>query len=94
MLGATMERALYEEREPVPRDRAPDDSRFVLDHLFTKLLRLEETMATASGRAEARVRSEIGAVEASDAAKEVFADVALTVPLKDFLTTTAYDRLP
>ena len=43
---------------------------------------------------EARVRSEIGAVEASDAAKEVFADVALTVPLKDFLTTTAYDRLP
>jgi uncharacterized protein len=58
MLGATMERALYEEREPVPRDRAPDDSRFVLDHLFTKLLRLEEAMATASGRAEARVRSE------------------------------------
>jgi malate synthase len=43
---------------------------------------------------EARVSSEIAAVEASDAAKEVFADVALTVPMKDFLTTTAYDRLP
>jgi malate synthase len=43
---------------------------------------------------EARVRSEIAAVQASDVAKEVFADVALTVPLKDFLTTTAYDRLP
>ena len=43
---------------------------------------------------EVRVRSEIDAVEASDAAKEVFADVALTVPLRDFLTTTAYDRLP
>jgi malate synthase len=43
---------------------------------------------------EGRVRSEIDAVAASDAAKEVFADVALTVPLKDFLTTTAYDRLP
>ncbi|HUK98675.1 MAG TPA: malate synthase A [Gaiellaceae bacterium] len=43
---------------------------------------------------EARVRHEIDAVEASAAAKAVFADVALTVPLEDFLTTTAYDRLP
>ena len=42
---------------------------------------------------EGRVRTEIAAVEASDEAKEVFADVALTVPMKDFLTTTAYDRL-
>ena len=42
---------------------------------------------------EARVRREIAAVEASDAAKQVFADVALTVPLQDFLTTSAYDLL-
>jgi malate synthase len=42
---------------------------------------------------ELRVRDEIAQVDASDAAKEVFADVALSVPLKDFLTTTAYDRL-
>jgi malate synthase len=47
-----------------------------------------------SGRfEEAQVRAEIEAVDASDAAKEVFADVALTVPMKDFLTTEAYDRL-
>jgi malate synthase len=43
---------------------------------------------------DARVREEIAKVDASDAAKEVFADVALSTPLKDFLTTTAYDRLP
>jgi malate synthase len=43
---------------------------------------------------EARVRDEIAKVEAADAAKEVFADVALSVPFKDFLTTSAYDRLP
>jgi malate synthase len=43
--------------------------------------------------AEARVREEIARVEASDEAKEVFADVALTVPLPDFLTISAYDRL-
>jgi malate synthase len=42
---------------------------------------------------EARVRAEIARVEAADAAKEVFADVALSVPLKDFLTSEAYDLL-
>ncbi len=42
---------------------------------------------------ETRVRQEIDAVEASDAAKQVFADVALTVPLQDFLTSSAYDLL-
>ncbi len=42
---------------------------------------------------EARVREEIQAVDASEAAKEVFAGVALSVPLKDFLTTEAYDLL-
>jgi malate synthase len=43
---------------------------------------------------EARVRAEIASVDASDQAKEVFADVALTVPFPDFLTTSAYERLP
>jgi malate synthase len=42
---------------------------------------------------EARVRAEIDRVEASQEAKEVFADVALSVPFKDFLTPTAYDHL-
>jgi malate synthase len=42
---------------------------------------------------EARVHEEIAKVEASEAAKDVFADVALSVPLKDFLTLAAYDRL-
>jgi malate synthase len=43
---------------------------------------------------ETRVREEVENVEASAAAKELFLDVALTVPLKDFLTLTAYDHLP
>jgi malate synthase len=42
----------------------------------------------------ARVREEIAKVDAADSAKEVFADVALSTPFKDFLTTTAYARLP
>jgi malate synthase len=43
---------------------------------------------------EGRVREEIAQIDASEAAKEVFADVALSVPLKEFLTTEAYLRLP
>jgi malate synthase len=47
-----------------------------------------------SGRfGEARVRAEIAQVDASEAAKQVFADVALSVPLKDFLTSEAYHLL-
>ncbi|MGN6799558.1 MAG: malate synthase A [Gaiellaceae bacterium] len=47
-----------------------------------------------SGRfEEAQVRAEVATVEASQAAKDVFLDVALTVPLKDFLTLAAYERL-
>jgi malate synthase len=42
---------------------------------------------------EARVREEIAKIDASEQAKEVFADVALSVPLKDFLTLSAYDLL-
>jgi malate synthase len=42
---------------------------------------------------EARVREEIAQIDASDAAKKVFADVALTTPLQDFLTVSAYDLL-
>ncbi len=42
---------------------------------------------------DARVRREIDGIDASTAAKEVFADVALSTPLKDFLTLSAYDRL-
>jgi malate synthase len=41
-----------------------------------------------------RVRREIDAVDASDAAKEVFGEVALSVPLTEFLTVAAYERLP
>ena len=48
-----------------------------------------------SGRFDGdRVRQEVAAVDASDAAKDVFLDVALSVPMKDFLTLAAYDRLP
>ena len=47
--------------DPVPSNsptRDLDDRRWATDHLFTKLLRLPETMRTAAGRAEAERRAE------------------------------------
>ena len=43
---------------------------------------------------EGDVQREIAAIDASDEAKDVFEDVALAVPFKEFLTPTAYDHLP
>jgi malate synthase len=43
---------------------------------------------------DGRVRDEIARVEAGDAAKEVFAEVALGDELVEFTTFRAYDRLP
>lgn len=58
MLGGAFGRPLYDDVEPFPRERVPDDLRSTIDHFFTKLLRLEATMQTAAGRAEARRRTE------------------------------------
>ena len=43
---------------------------------------------------EQQVREEISEVDASDEAKQLFAEVALTTPLLDFLTPAAYAHLP
>jgi malate synthase len=42
---------------------------------------------------EQQIREDISDVEASTAAKELFAQVALTTPMLDFLTPTAYSHL-
>ena len=60
------------------------------DRRLAKRLR-EDPVFRAEFERQAR---EIAQIDASDAAKEVFADVALSVPLKEFLTTEAYLRLP
>ena len=49
--------------------------------------------AVRAGSTTSACGNEVAAVDASDAAKDVFLDVALSVPLKDFLTLAAYDRL-
>ena len=58
LLGAEMQRIFYSPSDPFCDSRPPDDSVYTLDHCYAKLLTLEDTMQTESGRVEARSRSE------------------------------------
>ena len=58
MLGGAMGRPLYAADDPFCENRAPDDRASAVDHFYTKLLKLEGTMQTGSGRGEARARTE------------------------------------
>jgi len=58
MLGAEMKREFYHPEDPFCENRAPDDSVYTLDHIYQKLLTLEGTMKTESGRKEAARRTE------------------------------------
>jgi uncharacterized protein len=58
MLGGANGAPLYEVSEPFPIHREADDRTSVIDHFFTKLLKLEETMQTAAGRKAAQQRAE------------------------------------
>ncbi|MCC6876824.1 MAG: HD domain-containing protein [Sandaracinaceae bacterium] len=51
--GARMGARYFHPTDPFARERELEDTRFSIDHVFTKLLRLPETMRTALGRAEA-----------------------------------------
>ena len=57
MLGAAMGTPLYDDAEPLPATRPPDDARAVIDHFYTKLLRLAEMMQTETGRREGERRT-------------------------------------
>ncbi len=56
--GAAMGAKYFDEADPWARRRGLDDVRYSVDHFFTKLLRLEATLNTEAGRAEARRRTE------------------------------------
>jgi uncharacterized protein len=57
MLGGALGRPLYATVDPFCAQRAPDDRASCVDHFYTKLLTLEDTMQTAGGRQEARRRT-------------------------------------
>jgi len=58
MLGGALGRPLYAAEDPFCEHRAPDDRTACVDHFYAKLLKLEATMQTEGGRAEAKRRTE------------------------------------
>jgi uncharacterized protein len=58
MTGGAMNQRLYHPEDPFPIERHPEDTVQSIDHFFAKLLRLTNTMQTATGRAMAQQRTE------------------------------------
>jgi uncharacterized protein len=57
LVGGRLDRPLCAAEDPFCDERAPDDSRYTIDHFYAKLLKLPATMQTAAGRAEAERRA-------------------------------------
>jgi uncharacterized protein len=57
LLGGVMGKPLYDEAEPLPQTRPPDERQNVIDHFYVKLLRLADGMHTAAGRREGERRT-------------------------------------
>jgi uncharacterized protein len=57
-VGTALGRTLYHPDDPFCARREPDDSGASLDHFYTKLLKLVDTMQTVAGRREALRRNE------------------------------------
>lgn len=58
MLGGEFGNALYAVDEPFPVQRQCDDKAYIIDHFYTKLLQLPQSMCTQSGRKEAFKRKQ------------------------------------
>lgn len=56
--GARMGARYFDPSDPWAKHRALDDRRYSVDHFFTKLLALPDTMLTPGGREEGRRRAE------------------------------------
>jgi uncharacterized protein len=57
--GARLGAAYFHQEDPWALHRALDDKAYSVDHFFTKLLALPETMNTAAGKAEAARRARV-----------------------------------
>ncbi len=76
MTGGAMGQRLYHPMEPFPAGRLPVDTEQSVDHFFAKLLGLQKTMQTQSGREEARRRSEFLVVFLRQLADEIGASAS------------------
>lgn len=59
VVGGLLGRPIYDEAEPFPQQRQPDDRRASVDHFYTKLFKLAATMQTEAGRQMAEERTTV-----------------------------------
>jgi len=59
LVGGHLNRPLCDHDDPFCDVREPDDSRYTIDHFYSKLLKLPDTMQTEAGRAEAHRRADL-----------------------------------
>jgi len=57
--GGSLKRPFYNMNDPFCKRRTPDDKIWTIDHFFQKLLKLESSMNTKSGKEEAKKRTKI-----------------------------------
>lgn len=57
LTGDSFDAVLYEPQDPFAITRPCDDKKYMVDHFFVKLFKLQETMQTTSGREEAQRRT-------------------------------------
>lgn len=58
IVAGNMNRPIYEPKDPFCINRNPDDSKWTIDHFYTKLFKLPELMNTKSAKKEAEKRVE------------------------------------
>jgi len=58
LVGGSIGRSLYSAHDPLCKARTPDDKTYTIDHFFTKLLKIGETMNTRSATREAQRRTD------------------------------------
>jgi len=58
LVGGSIGRELYHHADPLAIDRTPDDYNFTIDHFFTKLLNIGESMHTVAAKKEAKRRTD------------------------------------
>lgn len=56
LVGGALHKPLYHAEDPFCERRQPEDRQYVLDHFYQKLLKLPDSLHTASAREEARRR--------------------------------------
>jgi len=70
-VSGSKNRQFYQPNDPFSKNRGPNDKKWALDHFFNKLLVLEKSMNTATGKIEAKKRTSVLKNYLNDLKKEI-----------------------